>query len=74
MLVDTAVRGSVCTLFQSASTPKLQAALPAICWSRSLWIPLGRCSADHDSGRGIEHRKFYPKDASFQRLQSLRLT
>jgi hypothetical protein len=55
------------TLLQSASAPTVQAALPAVCWNRWLWIPTGCCDADHDSGRGTGQESFDPKDASFRR-------
>jgi hypothetical protein len=59
------------TLFQSASTSALGEALTAVCWSRRLRIPLGRCSADHDSGRGTGQRYFDPEDVSFRRASCL---
>ena len=46
-------------LFQSALTPTLQAALPAVWLNRRMWISLGGCGADHDSGRGTGQRDFY---------------
>jgi hypothetical protein len=59
------------TLLQSASTPTVQAALPTVCLNRRMWIPLTRCCVDRDSGRGMEQRDFYPKDASFRRVPYL---
>jgi hypothetical protein len=54
------------TLLQFASTPALQAALPAVSLNRRMWIPLGRCRADRDSGRDIGQRAFIRKMRSFE--------
>jgi hypothetical protein len=49
------------TFLQAASTPEVQAALPAVCWNRRMLIPLGHCVTDRDLGRGIGQGDFIRK-------------
>jgi hypothetical protein len=59
------------TFLQSASTATLQAAVPAVCFNRRMWIPLARCNADHDSGRGTGKRGFIRKMRPFEESPTL---
>jgi hypothetical protein len=66
MLVGTAIQTARHGILrQSASAPTLLAAPPCGPLERKAVDPLGRCRADHDSGRRTGQRDFYPKDASF---------